>query len=189
MIFLLVSAPSCRRRELGAGAPLRISVTEQLSPGRSRKSPLSSRRAACLPAGPFAADTGRAHRRQTLEPPFLEERCARHLARLRTAAPPGEVAAILSLTGPALTAEEVDSAMAAHPAFMPAAKTGTFLAGQPRSPRSPAGSTRPTWSPALLPAWRNLPTPATSQRPRHRMRLRQSAPHDLRGMELAPGFE
>ena len=54
---------------------------------------------------------------ESLGPPSLEERCARHLARLRTAATPAEVAAVLSLTGLVVSVADVSDAMAEHPAW------------------------------------------------------------------------
>lgn len=79
---------------------------------------------------------------ETPGPPSLEERCARHLARLRTAASPGEVAAMLSFTGPIVTAEEVDAAMAAHPAFTHGGGDG-YLLGRPAKVSAITGGIRP----------------------------------------------
>ena len=81
-----------------------------------------------------------------MEPPSLEERCARHLARLRTAATPTEVAAILSLTGTAITAEEASRAMAAHPSFTPAGEEG-YILGRPAETCAITSGTRPASSP------------------------------------------
>lgn len=54
---------------------------------------------------------------ETLGPPSLEERCARHLARLRTPASPGEIATFLGLAGPAVTPAKVNETITTHPAF------------------------------------------------------------------------
>ena len=72
---------------------------------------------------------------ESLGPPSLEERCARHLARLRQAATPAEVAAVLGLTGPAVTVADVSDAMAAHPAFTPGSEDG-YILGRPADLRA-----------------------------------------------------
>jgi hypothetical protein len=116
----------------------------------------AGRRAAAV-ARPFAQRIAAADARRNeamaaltvvegLEPPSLEERCARHLARLRTAATPAQVAAILSLTGPAVTAEEASCTMAAHPSFTPGGEDG-YILGRPAKTCAITTGTRPAISP------------------------------------------
>lgn len=65
-----------------------------------------------------------------LEPPSLEERCARHLARTGTVMTPAELAAALGIGGPAVTATEIREVLVAHPAFTLGAEDG-FILGRP----------------------------------------------------------
>jgi hypothetical protein len=89
---------------------------------------------------------------ETPGPHSLEERCARHLARLRTAATPRKWPP--SSASPARPSRPQRSAAPwPHtPRSPPAARTGTSSAGQPRSPRSPARCGRPTPNSPLRPA-------------------------------------
>jgi hypothetical protein len=113
----------CHRRGWITGADLRSAGRKAAAVAR----PIAARVA--------AADARRNEARaaltvvEALERPSLEERCARDLARRRTVITPAELAAILSLSGPAVTAAEVGAALATHPAFT-GAEEG-FILGRP----------------------------------------------------------
>jgi hypothetical protein len=66
------------------------------------------------------------------EPASLEERCARHLGRRKTATTPAELADSLSVRGTAVTAGAIHKVLAAHPAFTENGEGG-FLLGRPVS--------------------------------------------------------
>jgi hypothetical protein len=124
----------CHRRGWITGDRLRAAGQKLLSAGR----PVAEH---------IAAADARRNRAQAaltvvsgVEPPSLEERCARHLARRRTAMTAADLASVLSVTGPAVTAEAVRDALDAHPAFT-SADDGVIL-GRPASSLAVSGGTR-----------------------------------------------
>jgi hypothetical protein len=64
------------------------------------------------------------------------------LARLKTAMTPAELAAMLSLSGPAVTAAEVGDVLAAHPAFTRGGEDGFFIS-RPADVRAITGGMQP----------------------------------------------
>jgi hypothetical protein len=127
----------CHRRDWVTGEQLRAAGQRMVSAAR----PFAERVA--------AADARRNEARaaltvvEGLEPPSLEERCARHLARRGAAMTPAELAALLSAAGPAVTVAAVHEILTAHPAFTTGVEDG-FIVGRPasvpRDCRRPAGS-------------------------------------------------
>jgi hypothetical protein len=67
---------------------------------------------------------------EDLGQPSLEERCARYLARHKKAITSAHLAAMLSLSGAAVTTAQVNEALAAHPAFSASGQEG-FSLGRP----------------------------------------------------------
>ena len=76
-----------------------------------------------------------------VEPPSLEERCARHMARLQTAMTPAELAIVLSMRGPAVTAADVREVLTGHPAFTVSTEE-RFILGRPASVHALTGATQ-----------------------------------------------
>ncbi len=133
----------CHRRGWVTGEQLRAAGQQMVSAAR----PFAGRVA--------AADARRNEARaaltvvEGLEPPSLEERCARHLARRGAAMTPAELAAVLSADGPVVTVAAVHEILTAHPAFTPGAEDG-FIVGRPASvpaiasgPQPPGPATEP----------------------------------------------
>ena len=144
-----------------AGSPARTCVLpcsrQRPPPGRLLSASLPPTRAATRhgPRSPWSKDWNRL---------LWKNDAPGTLARLKTAMTPAELAAMLSLGGPAVTAAEVGDVLAAHPAFTRGGEDGFFIS---RHVRAITGGMQPQTRP---------PARSWAQRPAAPARLHPAAP-------------